>query len=132
MNFQKVGLKVYFQSWRFYSGTSENTRITWTEATLCHGTIQQMLNEIRPFLAVLLQMRLAYMTKNKGIGILQKSLWLSHFRTFLDKCGLNSCTCLFFLSLVVRLLAHCIVDYVHTDIPVVSQEHILCIVLHGF
>lgn len=24
MNFQKVGLKIYFQSWRFYSGIREN------------------------------------------------------------------------------------------------------------
>lgn len=100
--------------------------------TLYRGTIQWMLNEVRPFLAILLPIMLAYMTKSKGTRILQKSLWRSHFRTFLHKCGLNSCICLFFLSLVVKLLAQCIVDYVHTDIPVVSQECILCIVLDGF
>lgn len=41
------------------------------------------------------------------------------------KWGLDSCICLFFLPWVVRLLAECVVVYVHTDIPVVSQE---CIV----
>lgn len=99
----------------------------WTEVTLYHGTVQQKLNEIRSFLAILLQIVLAYMTKSEGIGILQKSLWLSHFRTSLHKCGLNSCICVFFLSLVVRLLAQCIVDYVHTDIPVVSIKNAFCV-----
>lgn len=95
--------------------------------TFYHGTVQQILNEIRPFLAILLQIVLAYTTKSEGIGILQKSLWLSHFRTSLHTCGLNSCICVFFLSLVVRLLAHCIVDYVHTDIPVVSIKNAFCV-----
>lgn len=140
MDFPKVGQKKYISPFPDTIDVLEemknvvylDIRITCGLKSLYPGTIQKLLNEIRPFVAILLQIMLAYMIKNiRGIEILQKRFWLLHFRTSLHKRGLNSCTCLFFLSSVIRLLAQCVVDCVRADIPV-PQECILCIVLDGF
>lgn len=58
-------------------GLSSYLKNIWTGMPLYRVKIQ-MLNEIRLFLAILPQIILAYLTKNKGIVMLQKNLWLLH------------------------------------------------------